>query len=845
MKLALRIAWLELRQQSLRLLLITLALAAGFAAFFATYGFAGRVLRGVASESRALLGGDLVVRGNGLMPEDLPARVVSLPAIAATSLVYDFPTMVSSGTPEAPVARLVEMRAVAGDYPLAGRLEASPSLVRPLKGLYVSRALADAWNLSNAPTGARGDAGLVSHRQALRLGNGILPIRGILTVDDSQQAAAFSLGPRVLLDLGTAQDLGLVTARARLSARLLALLKPGETLAPAVQALQALAGPAFRVQGHLEAANALSRPVQNLTRFVQLLGLFTLILASLGAWAILTSFLESRTREAAILRCLGSPPGTPVLAYGALATLLLCAALAGGLLLGTAAASALPSLLGDLVPTALRNGATPRPPLIETALAVLALGLLLLPAFLRLATVRPLAMLREGPEPKGGPRLAAPLGQLGAAALAALLVLRNAPTWKAGLGTVLVLGVLLGGLFGLARLLVALYRRALDRLPLAPRLGLGQLGARPGLSALLMSVMGLAIFLILTSQFVKDDLIAPLASQRGAGQRPNFFLVDVPPEALPALSHQLTSTSGHPVMEGPIVRGRLLTVAGKAAQQHHDGQRGNHPPREQNLSWRTRLAESEQVMEGAYWPADGQPRAEASLDQHYADELGAKLGDELVFTILGQEVRAQVTSLRKVRWATFQVNFFILLHPSLLEGMPATHVLAAEVDDGSTRADLQTKIALQYPSVTVVDVAEVVARVERILELIAVVARTLAGLMLLSALLVLGASLLASRAGRARDIALLRALGASNRTILQSLWWEFLALGGSAAVLASSVAYLGARIYATQVLELESHPDPTLGFLLVALSAGLTLAVGLAGSRRILRHKPLEVLREE
>lgn len=845
MRLALRIALLELRHQSLRLLLIALALATGFAAFFATYGFSGRVLRGVASESRALLGGDLVAQTNGLVPEGLPAKVASLPSIATTALVYDFPTMAGGGASDAPLARLVEMRAVEGDYPLAGRLEATPGLDHPFRGLYVSRSLAEAWGLSPAPRDTPGDQALLTARQALRLGDGIVPIRGILTVDDSQQAAAFSLGPRVLLDLATARTLGLVTPRARLSARILALLKPGEALEPALQSVKGAVGPAFRVQGHLEAASALSRPVQNLTRFVQLLGLFTLILAAMGAWAILTSFLENRTREAAILRCLGSPPGTPILAYGLLAGLLLLAALGGGLLLGTAVASTLPSLLGDVIPATLRSGAAPRPPLLETGLAILALGLLLLPALLRLATIRPLAMLREGPEPKGNHRAISLLGPLGAAALAAFLVVHNAPTLRAGLGTALALALLLGGLFGLARLLVALYRRLLDRLPLAPRLGLGQLGARPGLSALLMSVIGLAVFLTLASQFVKDDLIAPLASQRGEGRRPNLFLVDVPPEALPGLRDQLTKASGHSVLEGPIVRGRLLTVAGKPAQQQHDHEGESHPPREQNLSWRTRLAESEEVVAGAYWPDDGQPRAEASLDQGFADRIGAKLGDELVFDIQGQAVRARVTSLRKVRWATFQVNFFILLHPSLLEGAPAMHVMAAEVDDAKVRAGLQAQIALQHPTITLVDVAEVVARVERILDLIALVARVLAGLMLASALLVLGASLLAGRAGRAKDIALLRAVGASNATILQSLWWEFLVLGGSAAALAGLIAYGGAKLYATRVLELESHPDPTLGLLLVALSAGLTLTVGLAGSRRVLRHKPLEVLREE
>jgi putative ABC transport system permease protein len=482
---------------------------------------------------------------------------------------------------------------------------------------------------------------------------------------------------------------------------------------------------------------------------------------------------------------------------------------------------------------------------VETAAAVLALGLLLLPAFLRLATVRPLAMLREGPEPQTANRLAPVLGRLGAALLAAWLVVRNAPTFRAGLGTVAGLVVLFGGLYGLARLLMAVYRRLLDRLPLAPRLGLGQLGARPGLSALLMSVMGLAVFLILSSQFIKDDLVAPLAAQGGAGHRPNLFLVDVPPESLGELQAKLERASGHPVMEGPIVRGRLVTVAGRPARSGGPGGGEGRPPREQNLSWRAHLADSEEVVAGAYWPDDGKPRAEASLDQHFADEIGARLGDELVFDVQGTPVKATVTSLRKVRWATFQVNFFILLHPSLLQDLPATHVMAAEVDDARARASLQTQIAAKFPSVTLVDVAEMVARVERILDLVALVARALAGLMLASALLVLGASLLAGRAGRARDIALLRAVGASDPTILRSLAWEFLALGGSAAALAGVLAYGGAYLYTSRVLDLESHPSPGLGLALVLGSAALTLAVGLAGSRRVLRHKPLEILRGE
>ncbi|MBL0209299.1 MAG: hypothetical protein IPQ13_00030 [Holophagaceae bacterium] len=94
-----------------------------------------------------------------------------------------------------------------------------------------------------------------------------------------------------------------------------------------------------RAQSHEEASGALARPIRNLNRFIQQLGLFTLLLALLGAWAILAAFLDGRRRDAAILRCLGAPPNAPVLIYSGLTLILLGAALALGFTAGSAAAA--------------------------------------------------------------------------------------------------------------------------------------------------------------------------------------------------------------------------------------------------------------------------------------------------------------------------------------------------------------------------------------------------------------------------------------------------------------------------------------------------------------------------
>jgi len=846
----LRMAGRELARQAWRLALISLCIAVGFAAFFTTAGFSGRVLAGIRAESRSLLGADLAVSSRGLMPPAAADRIQALPGLQDQTLLYDFPTMAAAGEGGGAVSRLVEIRAVEAGYPLAGRLESVPPRdgAEPW-GALVDAGLAQAWGLR---PGARDLAGpeLLSQRRGLRLGSGVVPVQAIVTQDDSRQAAAFTLGPRVYLGLATAARLGLVTGRSRLTGRILATLRPGTGLARAKAWLEA-ATPAterLRIQTHEDAGAALARPIRNFNRFISQLGLFTLLLSSLGAWAILAAYLEGRERDAAILRCLGAPPGAAAAIFALIAAILALAALLLGCAAGILAARALPALLGELLPQGLRQGPTPLPPWPETTAAALILVLVALPLLARLRDIQPLALLRGGAGPRGRRGLGWVCG-LAAAALACALILRNASSRMEGAATAAGMAVLFLLLFGAARLMLRVFRRSAPALPLPLRLALGQLGARPVLGALLMSVIGLAVFLVLATQLVKDDLVRPLAAQHGAGRRPNLFFIDVQPDQIGPLRALLARQSGREPMASPMVRARLTAIAGRPVEESsapEGADRGQAMrTREQNLTWRDRLSESETITAGTFWPGTGPARAELSLEQGFARQIGARLGDTLAFEAQGTAFEARVTSLRRVAWQSFQPNFFIVVHPSLLQDLPATWLAAVEVDDAGRRAGLQNQVAQAWPNITAVDVGEVVARIGRVLDLVALVTRALAALMLVSALLVLAASLLAERLGRQRDLALLRSLGASHRTLLASLAWEFLLLGGCAAVVAGLLAWILARAYSARVLELEVHPDPWAAVLLVLLAAVLTAAVGLAGSLRALQARPMEVLRGE
>lgn len=867
MSFAWRMALREGSRQKGRLLVIALCLAVGFAAFFATYGFSARVLSGIRAESRSLLGADFSLTATGLFPEEILRRAVAVPGLQNHSLVYDLVSMAHTGEGEAVRSRLVEVRAVDAAYPLVGRLELQaagtgtvPNTIsgtgRRVGGsgaVFVERALAEAWSLQPRATAT------LATQSALAVGNGTLPVGGLILLDESRQASAFTLGPRILLERSEAERLGLLTARSRVTGRLLLTLAPGTDSAQVRKALEELVGTAtqrLRLQGHEEAASALARPIRNLNRFVQQLGLATLLLALLGAWAILTAFLEARSRDAAILRCLGAEPLAPAKIYGLLTLLLLSLALGLGLAAGLGISALIPRWLGDLLPAVIREGTTASPPLLETALAVAMIALLTLPPLVRLGEVKPLLLLREGGVLQGG-RTWLSRGCAGLAfALAVLLIVRNSPSLTVGLGTALGMALLFLLLYGAARLLVFLYRRTANTMPLSLRLACGQLGARPGLTALMMAVMGLAVFLTTATQFIKDDIVAPIASQQGQGHRPNLFFIDVQSAQWEQVAARLKAETGREPMAAPIVRARLAAINGQPLREARapkpgsdsgspgEPRREGFRNREQNLTWRDRLGASEAVAAGAFWQPGLAQSEELSLEQGFADSIGARLGDTLSFDVSGNEVKGRVTSLRKVLWQSFQPNFFIVLHPSLLKGAPAVHLLATEADP-QAKARIQVAMAKAFPNITLIDVSEVVAKVGRVLDIIALITRALASLMLASALLVLIASLIAGRLGRQKDLAMLRTIGASHGTLLRSLVWEFLILGGSSAVLATALAWGLARLYTSRVLELPTHPGLGLGLLMMGASAALTLLVGVAGSLRVLHVKPMEVLRGE
>jgi putative ABC transport system permease protein len=167
------------------------------------------------------------------------------------------------------------------------------------------------------------------------------------------------------------------------------------------------------------------------------------------------------------------------------------------------------------------------------------------------------------------------------------------------------------------------------------------------------------------------------------------------------------------------------------------------------------------------------------------------------------------------------------------------------VPSAAERGALQRRLAERLPNVTSLDLSNVQTTLERLIDRVVLAIRFMALFTLGTGALVLIGALATSRFQRIREGALLRTLGATRGQLWRVVLAEYLSLGTLAALVALVLATVSGWALTRFVFDgrftLPVGPFALLGLSVVAL----TVAVGLANSRDVLRRPPLEVLRSE
>jgi putative ABC transport system permease protein len=831
----------DLRAGELRLLMLAVTLAV--AALSAVGFFANRLNSGLARDARQLLGGDAVLASDKPAPPDFAAQARALKLEISTNAT--FPSMARAPDERGGATRLVSVKAVSTGYPLRGRLRVKDAPAGREQDVAQAPAKGSVW--VDAPVL---DALGLQVGDALLLGDAQLHIARIIVLEPDRGAGFMGFAPRVMLNEADLDATGLVQPGSRVTYRLAVAAPDAQHGESRVNRFVSWAEDAIK-RGGLRGARVESfesgRPEMRQTldrahKFLNLVALLAALLAAVAVGIAARDFANRHLDDCAILRVLGCPQRSIALAqcaeFGAVG---IVASLAG-VTLGYAVHYAFVALLAGLLEARLP------PPSAEPAWLGFGVGMTLLlgfglPPVMQLASVPPLRVIRRD---LGAPK-AASLGVLltGLAGFVALL-LATSSDLTLGLWAVGGFALAAVAFAGLSWVAVQVLRRALNSAWMAGRaprwlvLATRQVAARPAFAVLQVSSLAVGLLALVLLVLLRTDLID---SWRRATppDAPNRFVINVQPDQADAFRQALADAGVQRYDWYPMIRGRLVAINGGevTAQSYRDERARRLVDREFNLSHDATLPGHNTVTAGRWTP--NEPDA-LSVEQGLADTLGLKLGDRLRFDIAGVVREGRITSLRKVDWGSMRVNFFVMFPTAMLDdSLPVSFISAFRAPDGRTGFDNQ--LARSFPNITAIDVSAQIAQLQQVLDQVIRAVEFLFGFTLATGLVVLFAAVSATREARAREFAVMRAMGAGATLLARVQRAELLGVGALAGLLASLAAIgvgWGLARYAFEFLWAPSAWVPAAGTLVGAL---LALAAGWWGLREVLRRPVVDTLR--
>ncbi len=834
-------AWRDSRTYRRRLLLYMSSIILGTAALVSIRTLGDSMRTAINQESRALLGADLDINTRRAFSDSAEVFLQGLGGVQSRQT--SFASMVAF--PRSASSRLVQVRALEGDFPYYGELETAPPDAAQRFRTQGSALVDD--NLMIQHGAEVGDS--------IRVGLRTFEIEGRLIAIPGETAAMSTIGPRVYIPLVDLESTALIQPGSRATYRALFRFDDSVNVQTLVESHGTDTAARWGMDWDTVADRqaGLERSLGNLFRFLNLSGFIALILGSVGVASAIHTYVRRKRGTIAVLRCLGAEGRHTVTIYviqavsiGVIGSLI--GAAAGFLVLGV-----LPALIQDFVPFELDIHYSYLPVLQGMGLGLLMALLFALLPLIAVRDISPLLTLRSSVEtPSRGARDPWRL------ALVAVLVtgivlfsVTQSRQWYQGVGFAAGLIVAFALLSFVARGLIATARRLLPaRWPYVWRQGMANLFRPDNQTVTMVVALGLGAFLLTTLYLLQFSLVGHI-SQVGGERQSNMVLFDIQPDQRDDIVESL-ERNGLPVMQQtPVVSMRLAGLNGRTTAEIMQDSTDRSPRwamrREYRSTYRSHLEDAETLLEGTLQPrVDGEHEAVlVSVEKSIADRLGVGIGDEIVFDVQGVPVKTTVGSLRAVDWQRVQPNFFIVFPEGVLEEAPQFHVIVTRIDDPQVSARFQQETVSRFPNVSMIDLSLILGTLNDILGKVSLIVRFMALFSVFTGVIVLVGVVTNSRLQRMQESVLLKTLGGSRNQILKIMSIEYLFLGVIGAVTGVVLAYAATWILATFVFNISFIPAFIPVVAVIGGISAITITVGMLASTGIYRQSPLEVLRSE
>ena len=787
--------------------------------------FTDRVKKATETQATQLLAADLVLESRLPIPEYIVKTAIDLGLVTAN--IISMRSMVIANDQ----LQMAEIKAVDNSYPIRGQLKTSNGLLDEESVTASIPGSGNVWVDSRLFQSLNLEIG-----SSLSVGASQFTVSKVLTYEPDRGGDMFNMAPRLMMNLADIHATNLILPASRVEYR---FLVGGES--PVIQQFRQTInqGTDLRIQGIRDARPELRSALERAEQFLGLAVLVSIALAGLAVALSAQQYVIRHFDNCAIMRCLGAVQDTINKIYITQLLILSIGSSLIGCAIGFIAQQALAYML-----TGMSNTQLPDASLFPVAFGLMA-GVITvmgfaLPQVLRLKNVAPLRVLRRDLNPL-------PLSSVSCYS-AAVLCLALLTPWQSGnikLTVVSFIGILLTAILlsiG-AFLLIKVLNRFRARVGFAFRFGLANIVRRANLSIAQILGIGLGIMVMLLLTLVRTDLLDSWRNRIPVGT-PNYFLINIQDTDVPQVQAFLGNENQTSTALFPMIRGRLSAINNEkvVAENFTTPESRRWARRAYNLSFSQNFPAANTIAAGEWWDINDTDTNQLSVEEDFANELGVTINDTLTFMIAGKEVTGRISSLRKVDWDSFNVNFFVLASPGMLDAYPASYVTSFYLP--TEKKNIIIDLVKRFPSVTVFDIEALISEVRKIMDQVVSTVEFVFGFTILAGIVVLISALQTTHSERSYESALLSSIGASRRQIRLGLIMEFLCIGVIAGFLAAFSASFVELILAKFVFNLDVIIDYRLWIVAPVICTAIIITAGLAGTRRVLHTPPIQALKE-
>jgi putative ABC transport system permease protein len=851
---AARIAWRETRSSMVKFTFVVLGVAAGVGALSGVRGFSQSFESMLTREARTVMAADLTARQFVVAGPD---QIAELDALAARgierTLITETVSMASSpsaGTDAAPV--LVSIKAVdPSKYPYYGTVKLDPDM--PLQ-----QALTPDTVIAGEDLLIRVG---VKVGQQVRVGGQDFRVAAAVISEPDRMSGSLNIGLRMMMSREAFERTGLMQIGSRAAQRYLFKLDAGAPPVEEARAAIKSALPESTVADFRQSHPIITAGLDRATVFLSLVSLIALIVGAIGVGMAMHAHLQQKMDHIAVMKSLGATSGEIIRIYTLQTLLLGLAGGVGGVLVGRGVEQVFPALINKLFQIN-----APVSWHIEAAAQGIAAGILTtllftVPPLLAIRKIRPAMILRRD-MPEARLPWTKRAQEIKPALAAGAMILAGIGALAAWLAESPRVGGYFAGALSVSLLLLAVVATALLkglrmfvkrppwRIPALTRQGLANLYRQGNQAQAILVALGLGVMFTLTVYLVQNSLVKEIIAT-APPEMPNVFLVGVTEAQTGPLKDLIAKQQGvlgAPVL-GPAVAARLVSIDGVPVTDHQvDGVRRRFV-NTRSVTWEAEQPSDVTVIQGSWWPKAA-PGTKASvepvvsIEEDAAKTLEIQVGARLELTASGKTIRAKVVAIHRVDAMRATPSAEFVFNREALAGLPVVYYGGVRMQPSSV-GPLQRAVYEKFPTITVVNIADALAIAQQVVDQIALVIRFLSGFAILAGAIILAASVAGTRFRRVREVVILKTLGATKRRVQRVFSIEFLTLGGVAGLLGALLAAAFSSLVLKRLLDAKFQFDFGATAVAIIGTALLANVSGWLASFRILRQKPLEVLREE